>query len=440
MDVSLTVPLYPEENKSIPFLKLTVLQTEDELDQMEPLWKDLVDKSNATVFQTFEWVRTWWKYFGGKHELCCIVCMDTDTLVGILPAFLERKTLLGLRVSTTMKFVGSGISDYLEPIVLPDYEDAFVQSIVKYLINERGKWDVFEITDVSETSPISKNLMERLGQSGLNVFSYEGSLTSEVRLSPTWEDHLQQLGRHTRHELKRKTQKLKENVEFEVEEFGRNSNDVKMAMKAVASLHGERWKSLGYGNAFDDEKQLAFHTEVAEKFAARGWLRIFFLKINGIRVALNQGFLFRKRVYVYVANAHAPEEIMKYSPGYVLHYLVMRHAIEEGAEVYDMLRGMQTYKATDFKAVQTGNRLMRAVSAYQSKMLRFRLFVAMEILGKVPRRLNDEYHEFKRYVITQDPSFSSMLKFISKKFLRLWNVGRSYLTGFFSDSKPPTEE
>lgn len=440
MDASFKAPFDVQETQSSPSLTVTVVRTETELDGMEAGWKELVDKSDSTVYQSFEWVRTWWKYFRGRRELYCIVCMEDERVVGILPMFREKTSFLGLRVATSLKFIGSGISDYLEPIILPGYEEAFLRVVVDHLGHARKIWDIFEISDVSDSTPISRELMERFRKSGLGVFSYKGSLSSQVSLPSTWEELLQQLGRHTRHELKRKTQKLMENQEFEVETFGKNADDAEMVVKEMAALHGERWRSLGYGSALDDETNLAFHTELAKKFADRGWLKVYFLKINGTRVAVSYDFFFHKRVYVYQCNAHGPADVMRYSPGYVLHYFVIKQAIEDGMDIYDMLRGSETYKTTDFKSVRTGNWLVRTVFPMPSSMLRFKAFVLFELLKKIPRRLDAEYHGFKRFVITQKPSFPMMVKFLGSKFKGLWNLLGSYFSRFFSKSHSEPED
>jgi CelD/BcsL family acetyltransferase involved in cellulose biosynthesis len=426
----------PEDQRT---LTISVTQTEIGFDDMEGVWKELADGSNCTIYQSFEWQRTWWKYFGENRPLHCLVCKDKDNVVGILPLFKERVSFLGLRVATVLKFVGSGISDYLEPIVLPGYEESFLRAVVDHLRMTCKTWDVFEISDASESSPLSKVLMDRLRLSGLNVYAYEGSRSSQVPLPSSWDVLLQQLGRHTRHELKRKTQKLKENPQFEMETFGDNVNDTATAIREVAAVHGERWKSLGYDSVFDDATHLAFHTEVAKKLSLRGWLKIYFLKVNGIRVAASYDFQFRKRVYVFHHNAYGPDEIMKYSPGYVLHFMIIKEAIECGMEVYDMLRGNQGYKATDFKSVQTGNWLIRAVSPSGSGTARLKVFVATELLKKIPIRLGSEYHEFKRYVITQRPSVAMTTRFLISKIGSLRKTAVSYFSTFLTGSRRRNE-
>lgn len=425
-------PTSVEEQKNV--LTVSVVDTENGFDEIEEEWKALVDKSQATIFQTFEWQRTWWKYMGRRRELYCIVCTDGEMIVGILPLFREKVRVFGLRVATWLRFIGTGLSDYLEPIILPGFEEVFWEAVLDHLYSHKKDWDIFELSDINVFTPLSKRLIDCMRDSGSVVHEYSGTLCSHVPLPSTWEGFLQQLGRHAKHELKRKTEKLKENFQFEVEKFGDRVTDVGVAVDAFASIHGGRWKGLGYESAFDDPEHLDFHIQVAEKFADRGWLRIYFLKLNGERVAVNFSFNFHNHIYVYQANASGSSEAMRYSPGYVLHCQAIKSGIEEGMEIYDMLRGKEAYKYKDFKCVQSPNSLVRVVTPGLATAVRFKLFIMLEVVKKVPVRMKREYHEFKRYLITEKPSAGSILRFLANKGKDLVNLAGSYFSKFLSRS------
>ncbi len=433
----LNPPLLVDQERQ---LRVSVIDTEDSFDGMEEVWKALVEEAQVTIFQTYEWQRTWWKYLGGNRKLYILVGTDGGRIIGILPLFKQSVNFLGVKVATWLRYIGTGLSDYLEPIIMPGYEESFVRVVLEHLDRNRKHWDIFEMSDVNVFTPLSRELVDRLRNTSCSVREYQGTLCSHVPLPQTWDGFLQQLGRHARHELKRKTEKLMENFKFEVEKFGEQVTDVGAAVETFASIHGGRWKGLGYESAFDNPEHLDFHIQVAEKFASRGWLQIYFLKLNGKRVAVNFSFVFHNRIYVYQANANGSGEAMRYSPGYVLHSQAIKKGIEEGAQIYDMLRGKEAYKYKDFKCVQTSNTMARIYYPSASGNIRFRLFILLEFARKVPIRVNREYHEFKRYLITEKPSSAMMFKFLGNKIKDLAKFGVSYFSKSLSRSAKPVKE
>jgi CelD/BcsL family acetyltransferase involved in cellulose biosynthesis len=416
-------------------LVVSFVKREDEFYGMGETWKDIVDHSECTIFQTFEWQRTWWEYFGRNKDLYCAVCREGQEIVGLLPMFVEYTSLLGLKLIRCLRFIGTGLSDYLEPIVLPGYEELVIGAFVNSLQEHKQDWDILEISDVSETRPLPKMLIERMKASGARIYSYKGDLSSQVMLPSTWEEFLKQLGKHGRHELKRKTEKMKEGAALHVEVLGNEPSEVRGAVEGFALIHGNRWRSLGYKSAFDDDKHLDFHRKFAEEFSKRGWLQIFFLTLNGERVAVNFGFHFNKRIYVYQANAFARDEIMKCSPGFVLHCEVIKRGIEKGMTIYDMLRGSQEYKSRDFKSIQTGNWLIRAYFPSRVNSLRFKIYVLIDFFRKILRRMGREYHEFKRFVNTQNPTLPSIMGFFFARVKLASTTGFSYFRNFVSKSR-----
>ena len=83
---------------------VSVVGTDSEFMMLESEWDSLLSTAEASVFQTFEWISSWWKYFGSGCRLNCLVFKTGDRIVGIAPLFKKDVRILGLGVATHLQF------------------------------------------------------------------------------------------------------------------------------------------------------------------------------------------------------------------------------------------------------------------------------------------------------------------------------------------------
>ncbi|MCK4795615.1 MAG: hypothetical protein KAV87_68435, partial [Desulfobacteraceae bacterium] len=80
----------------------------------------LLESVHPNIFQTWEWMAIWWKWFGKGRELKLIVLKEGVRALAILPLYLDKVSIfpgLGLNV---IKYIGDGgpvYPDYLGPIL-----------------------------------------------------------------------------------------------------------------------------------------------------------------------------------------------------------------------------------------------------------------------------------------------------------------------------------
>ena len=405
----------------------TLVQTETELDALENAWNELALQSDVSVFQTFEWLRTWWTFFSKGRQLHCLVFKSQNRVVGIAPIFKEELKVLGLRTSTHLQFMGSPLSDYTDVIILPGQEQVVLDALAIYLRSTCGEWDVFDMENVSEKSNAWKLLTRLLDTHGIPMFNHNGTVCQQITLPPTYDLFLQGLGPHVRDNLQRKCKRLQKEQTVEYEIFRNETDDIPFAVEAFARIHGDRWRSLGYPSAFDDGGLLQFHTEVARKFARRGWLRLAFLKVDNQRVAVDFSFSYKNRLYMYQCNAFGPERIMKCSPGSLVKVLSIQRAIGEGVRILDLMRGNEPYKRWEWKATSSSNWMIRGISPYRSGRFRAFLYLSYELFFKSRRRLQREYYEFRRFRIRNRTTSVSTIRYAISRIAALSRLGGNYV-------------
>ncbi len=377
---------------------VAVVTTDRDLDALGPEWRELSARSGATVFQTYEWLRPWWTHFGAGRTLHCLVFRAGDGVVGITPLAREPVRLCGVPVATRLRVLGSPHSGYYDLIVRPGYERLVCDRFAAYLRSTAEEWDVLDVQGARQDAVACAILPARLARHGIPVRAHS-TLASRVALPRSWDAFLEGLGRNGRRNFKRKLRRLRQDHRVEIEVYREDTEDLPDAIEAFARIHERRWRSLGYPNTVADR---AFYVDVARSLARRGWLALSFLKVDGLRVAVSFDVCYRDRVYVYLAHAYGPDEVMAHSPGFLLMCMAAQRAIAEGRKVYDLLTGNEAYKLERFKAVEAPIRFIRATSPAHPG--RARVFAACELASKGRSRIVREYYDLKRFVRTQRPS------------------------------------
>ncbi len=397
-----------------------VVSTESEFDALAPAWDRLLCRSEDSVFQTFEWQRTWWEYFHDGLELRILVFETGGDVVGIAPLCVDRLRFAGVTVARQLKFIGVGVSDYLSPIVLPGQELAVLSAMADTLKTTAGEWDVFDLEDVNENWAGFPHLAGILIGRGMPISSYQGNVCPYVPL-PSSSEAL--LGNQN---YRRKLKRLKEKFSSRVELVKSGRGEIEKAVEDFSGIHGKRWESQGHPNAFEDARHRAFHVEVCRRFADRDWLRIFFLRVNDERVAVSLSFNYRSRIYMYQSNAHGPEDVMKCSPGFLVRAAAMEEGIREGVHTFDYMRGNEAYKYRDWPARETRNWLIRARTPKPTGRVRFYCFIAADFCSKAADRIRREYYEYRRFRIT-DRTGTSVPAYLAKKTSTLLGLAGQFI-------------
>ncbi len=411
-----------------PSIRMAIVTTTAEFDALEEQWNILLEKSPARVFQTFEWLRTWWEYKARANEqLHIIVFSDSGTTVGIAPLALQIFRVAGIRLYSRLQFIGAGLTDYSDFIIAPGYEAAVYRTFARYLA-ERGEiWDVLDLEDVNEESLLTRRFPDYLRAAALPVYSYQGNVCPWFELPASPEGVLSHMGPSSVSNLKRKQKKLFTQFGGELKIVSQETDGIAEAIDDFSIVHGNRWKNLGFPSAFDDPKMREYHVSFAGKFARRGWLRLYLMYANGRPVAVHFGFNFRGRIYVYQGNAFGPAEVMRYSPGLVIRIRVITDGVKEGMRIFDYLRGDEEYKDREWKTIASRNYLLRTASPGRTKKVRFLFFLLEEFCRKCRARTLWEYYGYRRFCITKDPTLSARLGFIGRRAAELLSLSYDFL-------------
>jgi CelD/BcsL family acetyltransferase involved in cellulose biosynthesis len=343
----------------------------DRLESIKTEWSDLAESSN-NIFAAWEWTSLWWSHFGRGRELAVAAALDdSDRISAVLPLYFWIK-----RPGRVLRFLGHGVSDQLGPICHPNALAAATGALVTYLEASGRRWDVF----LAEHLPSDEDWPDALGATPLrresNPVLHNDGRGWDGFLASRSSNFRQQVGRrernlHRRHEVHYRL----------ADDPARLEED----LDTLFALHSARWSN---GNSSFGGTRETFHREFAACALERGWLRLWFLELDGRPVAAWHGFRFGGVESYYQAGRDPAWDAA--SVGFVLLAHSIRAALTDGVTEYRFLRGDDDYKSRfanrdrtlETLAISSGTRgrtLVTAAAALRaSSMLRKALRAPLE--------------------------------------------------------------
>jgi CelD/BcsL family acetyltransferase involved in cellulose biosynthesis len=318
-------------------VKITVYTQPKVFEELKSEWNQLLWRSTAnTLFLTWEWQATWWNAYEAG-DLWIIVCRDNDGhLVGIAPWFIQDTN--GERVVRTIGCVD--VTDYVDVIADQNCMEAVEEFLAYFLAQNTDKYDRINLCNIPENSPTYTRFPDRLRQQQFDADTILQEVCPVIHLPNDWEDYLAMLDKKQRHEIRRKLRRAESEAELEYYVVGQEHNfdeEVGRFLKLMAASQPSKAEFLR------DANNLRFFKRILAVTHANGWLKLSFLKLNGIHAATYCDFDYNRHILVYNSGL-LPEVYPHLSPGIVLLAYNIRSAIAAGKTLYDFLRGNETYK------------------------------------------------------------------------------------------------
>ena len=316
------------------------LQRMDELADFATGWNQLLSKSlDNHPFLTSEWLSLWWKHFGKGKELKLFTAESSGAVSLVVPVMYSTHKVLGSKRSKA-EFVASGDSDY-QSFIVTDLNSATrnLKQLIKRIM-EDSDVDCIVFGDVPENS-ITSRLLENVNK---EAFGGSHSIINScpyALLPYSYDTYLQGLGCRMRKNLKRCEKQASKDYKVELLKYDKIGT-VEDAMKIFFELHQKRRKAKGDRGLFSDNVNRNFHIDLANAFAEKGWLSLFFLTFNGKPVSTIYSYEYNGKLYYYLGGFDP--EYSKYGPGQLIIQDVIKYGIAKQLKEFDFLRGDEAYK------------------------------------------------------------------------------------------------
>jgi CelD/BcsL family acetyltransferase involved in cellulose biosynthesis len=341
-----------------PEIVVQFLTGAEDFARLAPQWNRLHETATtASVFTSWIWQFQWWQVYGGGQPLRILVALSAGEAVGILALYIQRTKVMGVPVRL-LRFVGTGADTYpddLGPLLAPEREDEIALKLAEAALRI-SEADVLVASDIDPHSGFPRAL--ELAAAAARRASVETACEriAYVDLPGTWAEFLKSLTSDRRTRL-RSARKKAQGARFFV---WSDAASLDLAVDRLVELHRRRWREAGGSESFQSDAYVAFHRQIIKACFARGWLRLYCLELDGELAAITYCYRFRNRVFLMQAGFD-PEKA-KCNPGKVLLGHALEHAIGEGNEVFDFLRGEHRYK----NELATGHRTTSCVRVFRA--------------------------------------------------------------------------
>jgi CelD/BcsL family acetyltransferase involved in cellulose biosynthesis len=349
-------------------MQISVYNSFELLNHLRNQWNDLVAEStHPNIFLTWEWVTNWWKWFGKGRELRIIIASEADRIIGILPMWFGRASIIPGYSVPTIALIGDGgpvSPEYLSPIVRGSDVDLIKKPIVETLFSSLGKWRVVRLADVLADDDANKILIEGMGDR-FTVDVLDGEPCFYQPLPSDYQSFLNELSKKRRKTIRQTLSKAQRENKVRLECIT-TKDQVEDYFKIIYGIYDRSLRGQRKIGGWIREDYRGFHLDIARDFAEKNWLRLYVMWFNETPAA----FLYCYR-YADILWAYQTGFDLSYNnlgPGSIIFQLVIESAINEGIKEFDYLRGDESYKFHFAK----GMRPQKRVLFYKSRGLEFK--------------------------------------------------------------------
>ncbi|HEV3473850.1 MAG TPA: GNAT family N-acetyltransferase, partial [Actinomycetota bacterium] len=223
------------------------------------------------------------------------------------------------------------------PVGLPEARETAAKELVAALA-ARDDWRDADLGGSPRNGDWLRALLKAAGDAGLEAAVADDGAAPFLDLPPTYEEYLTKLPAKLRHELRRKERR------FAAALAGARLVDatpetVTEDLTRFTELHRT---SPGPKGKFMVPGMELFFRRLAQAMVGDGTFRLAYLESEGDMVAAAVGFRWRDRFLLY--NSAFDHGWAELSPGIVMVTRLIRSAIEERLQGFDLLKGDLPYK------------------------------------------------------------------------------------------------
>lgn len=298
-------------------------------DELTHEWKVALENSVLnSIFMTPLWQKIWSAQFIEESTLK-ILKIPFHSGLCIAPLMLKNGVI---------SLIGNNdLFDYRDFIIPRGLETESYIAILDQL--EPLNWQSIELSSIRDDSPtlhtfasIAKDKM------GYEVQIMEEDVSPGMNLPSNWEDFISNLPKKDRHELRRKIRRIERYGEVNFQVLT-NIDDVTINMDDFFRLL--RKSRSDKAEFLTAEREYFFRT-ISSELSQINQLRLYFLELNGERVAATLCFDYENNLYLY--NSGYDPEYHSLSVGLISKAYCIKDAIEKGMTYFDFLRGSESYK------------------------------------------------------------------------------------------------
>jgi CelD/BcsL family acetyltransferase involved in cellulose biosynthesis len=325
---------------SLAPLSVRCIDKLEEFNAIERDWNRLIERARVDpVFLSHAWLRTWWECFGANEEFRIISVWSGRQLVGAAPMMNRSASSYGVRLRQLQSVYNYHTPRFDFPVAERHIE--VCREIWKELSRSDGEWDGVVLAQVPEDSPTLATLEALSAADGWLGGQWPAKPSPVIPLDCEYDTVMKRLSGKERYNLRKRFTRLCETGRVELEVVCTRDR-VREVMPDVLRIEAAAWKGKNGTAIQSDDAVAEFYSRFAERAADLGWLRIYFLRLDDKRIALNYALL-KDRILYAVKIGYDPT-YHQCSPGHLLLQQVLQRACSERCKQYDFLGADDEWK------------------------------------------------------------------------------------------------
>lgn len=308
-------------------------------------WDRLAPRAHRpSVFLESDWMRAAWAWRSETARLHIVRVARGGEAIGFVPLIETRAPRLG-RSARRLEFLEIPDTQRCEVLCAPGDLDAVCGALAAHLAGVHRRWDELCLVKLDAESPTLAALARAFGETGLTAYTGESAVVPGVRLSGGWEAfyagrtrRLKKANNHLANRLKRAVGSI------EVERLSGMEipqDRLAAAVDALTNISRRSWKAAT-GLTFDQSGPQRFLRELLPRAAARGWLSLWLLRLDG-KVAATELQLAHRGVIAALRSDYDPD-YAELSAGSYLNWQLIVQLFATGEAYYCMGPGANKYK------------------------------------------------------------------------------------------------
>jgi CelD/BcsL family acetyltransferase involved in cellulose biosynthesis len=226
-------------------------------------------------------------------------------------------------------------------VIVAERPQESYRAIWQWLVDSSDRWDVLQLSEVPRASPTLTALLTLAADQDHATGVWQSDDSPYVSLGQTWDAYFATLDPKFRQNLRNRWSRLTR-LGAPTLEVLQDRSAIREACDEAFHLEASGWKQAAGTSIGSDPATYRFYTELVERAADHGWLRLLFLAINGRRIATAYSVCYRDRL-LFLKTGYDPE-FEKCSPFRLLTHLALRDAFTTGLAEVDFLGDTEPWK------------------------------------------------------------------------------------------------
>jgi hypothetical protein len=355
----------------------------EQLTEIRENWDEAVIALKGSIYMSYDWVRTWWEFYGANHTLRLFVFREKERIVGIVPMYIDALGFgpLHLRVA---RLVCANIPP---KVFTPPIQQEFAVQIFERILEQLLGTDNCGVVSFGPVSEL-QNITEPLKRACNHRFDLVGriGMSSDVHtifeLPSNMEEYYASLSKNERkNRRKYELRLLSKEFETRVEVLSAPEK-VEQEFEKFSEQHTLQWRYEGKTGHFGAwPRALEFNRALVRAQGKLNRLRFIRIVANGEVIANQYTFAFGDEYYWELPSRVVGAKWERFSLGPTGIVTMIQHGIEEGKARlhgglahydYKLRLGAKEYKAFTFRIVRStcGARMKLAIFSFFSLCLK----------------------------------------------------------------------